>query len=129
MTNKKMKKKIDGFDEVMHYFYIDVIGGAIWRMNHDVSHGRMIMTPKLQKEMKEICGLQQYCAQQLTKFGIDPKSAKNRPDGDYWKWYGHWDNWKKAMTDEEWQHFDSIMDKEEDYSDLLPKNKWNETIK
>ena len=129
MTNEEMKKKIDGFDEVMHYFYIDVIGGAIWRMNHDASHGRMTITPKLHEEMKEMSGLQQYCVQQLTKFGVDPESAKNRPDGDYWKWYGFWDNWKKAMTNKEWQHFDSIMDKEEDYSDLLPKNKWNETTK
>ena len=120
------KQQIDGFDEVMHYFYIDVIGGAIWRMNHDVSHGRMVMTSKIQEEMQELSELQQYSVQQLMEFGVDPESTKDRIDGDYWKWYRHWDDWKKAMTDEEWEHFDNVMSKEEDYEELLPKNKWNE---
>lgn len=126
MLTEDEKAVIDGLDECKLYFTIDGIGGIIWRTGHDISHGRYEMTPELQKDLERLAENQQYALQQLTKFGIDPESAKDRPNGDYWKWYTHWDNWKKKMSDEEWHNIDRKMLKNEDYSDLLPKTKWNE---
>lgn len=126
MLTEEEKIEIENHDECKLYFVIDAIGGFIWRTNHDIGHGRYEMTPGLQQDLERLSEVQKECLQQLSKFGIDPESAKDRPNGDYWKWYTHWDNWKKEMSDEEWRNFDRKMSKLEDYSDLLPKTKWNE---
>lgn len=128
MITDERKKEIEEFDEVKSYFFIDAIGAFTWRMSHDASHGRIDMTPELQKALEDMHEEQVYCAQQLTKFGVDHESVKNRPDGDYWKWYNHWHNWHQGMSDEQWNEVNSKMVKNEDISHLLPKNKWNEIL-
>ena len=120
------KAKIDKFNEVISYFFIDTIGGFIWRTNHDAGHGRLTITPELQAELTDLSEQQQYCVSQLSKFGVDPESAKNRPEGDYWKWFKHWNDWHHGMSDEEWYELDGKMGKEEDITEFLPKHKWNE---
>jgi len=125
MLTEKEKQEIEGSNECKIYFTIDAIGGFIWRMNHDAGHGRLEITEGIQKDLEHMSELQQFALQQLSKFGIDPESAKDRVNGDYWKWYRHWDNWKKDMSNEEWRNFERKMSKEEDYSDLLPKDSWN----
>jgi hypothetical protein len=120
------KKEIEGFDEAMSYFFIDAIGGFIWRTNHDIGHGRYEMTPEMQKNLTEMFEKQQYCVKQLSKFGVDPESTTDRTNGEYWKWFRHWDSWKQNMTDDEWYVFDQRMSKKEDMTDYLPKTKWNE---
>ncbi len=127
MINEEQKNEILGFDEVTSYFFIDLIGGILWRTQHDASHGRLTITPEIEIGLQELSEQQVFCVQQLTKFGIDPESAKNRPDGDYWKWFTHWDEWKRNMSDEEWDILDTKMRNKEDISELLPKNKWNES--
>lgn len=126
MLTEEQKQEIEGLDECKLYFTIDGIGGIIWRTNHDISYGRYDMTPEMEKDLEQLVEVQQHALQQLSKFGIDPESAKDRVNGDYWKWYRHWDNWKKEMSDEEWRNLDRKMSKQEDVSDMLPKTKWNE---
>lgn len=126
MITEKRKELIENFDEVMSYFFIDSIGGFIWRANHDASHGRIEMTPELQQALNELHEEQTLCVNQLTKFGVDPESAKDRANGDYWKWYGHWKNWVESMSDEQWNEIDRRMNNEEDITEFLPKIKWNE---
>lgn len=126
MLTEDEKVMIEGLDECKLYFTIDGIGGIVWRTGHDISHGRMEMTPELEKDLEHLGEYQKYAVQQLTKFGVDPESAKDRPNGDYWKWYRHWDNWKKEMSDEEWRNLDRKMSKKEDISNMLPKTKWND---
>jgi hypothetical protein len=120
------KTKIEGFDEVTTYFFIDMIGGILWRTNHDVSHGRYPMTPEMIIELAELREQQEYCVQQLSKFGVDPESAKNRPDGNYWKWFEHWHDWQHGMSNDAWHELDRKMSAKEDITDMLPKHKWNE---
>ena len=120
------KELINGFDELTSYFFIDAIGGFIWRINHDASHGRIDISKEMQDDLNKLSVEQQYCVSQLGRFGVNPESTKNRPDGDYWKWFRHWDNWKKNMSDEVWEEFDNKMSNKEDFSDMLPKHKWNE---
>jgi hypothetical protein len=126
MINNKDKKKIEEMDELTSYFFIDMIGGILWRTAHDASHGRFDITPEMQEELDNIREQQVYCVQQLSKFGIDPESAKNRPDGDYWKWFTHWDNWKKGLSDSDWDEVNHLMSEKQSMDKYLPKNKWNE---
>jgi hypothetical protein len=93
------KKKVDEFDEVTAYFFIDMIGGILWRTNHDASHGRITITPGMQEDLNKMREMQEYCVQQLDKFGVDPESAKNKPEGDYWKWFNHWHTWQHDMSE------------------------------
>jgi hypothetical protein len=97
MITDERKQQIQELDECNAYFFIDLIGGILWRTRHDASHGRVNITPAMEQELVDMFEEQVFCIQQLSKFGVDPDSAKNRPNGDYWKWYEHWDNWKKAM--------------------------------
>lgn len=120
------KTKIEGFDEVTAYFFIDMIGGILWRTNHDAGHGRITITPEMQNDLNKMAEMQKYCVDQLQKFGIDPESAKNRPDGDYWKWFKHWNDWQHGMSEEVWEELDGKMSREEDVTDMLPKHRWNE---
>jgi hypothetical protein len=126
MITEEEKKQIEEFDEAKLYFLIDMIGGIIWRTQHDIGHGRYTMTPEMHKGLEEISEKQKFCLQQLQKFGVDPKSADDRPNGDYWKWFEHWHDWHHKMSDENWKKLDRRMNAEEDYTDLLPKCKWNE---
>lgn len=126
--SEEVKTMIDEFNEYTAYFFIDMIGGILWRTNHDASHGRLDITPETQKGMEEMREQQVYCVQQLTKFGIDPESAKDRPDGDYWKWFEHWHKWHHGMSAEQWLTVNSKLERNEDISEYLPKNKWNEKL-
>lgn len=126
MVSDEEKTRIEGFSECELYFAIDAIGEIIWRTNHDVGHGRYEMTPDIIENLKELSEFQQHCVQQLSKFGVDPESSKDRRNGDYWKWYHHWDNWKKEMDNDVWWEFDKKMNNQQDYSDMLPKHRWNE---
>jgi len=125
MLSEEEKKEVEEYNECKLYFTIDAIGGFIWRMNHDISHGRIEMSEGIQSDLEHLFEVQQYALQQLGKFGVDPESTNDRVNGDYGKWYRHWDNWKKEMSNEEWRNFDHKMSKDEDYSDLLPKDSWN----
>ena len=126
MITEEEKKEIEGFDEAISYFFIDAIGGYIWRTNHDVGHGRYDMTPEMAEGLAEMSEKLQYCVKQLSRFGVDPESTTDRVDGEYWKWFRYWDSWKNDMSDEEWEIFDRKMCNNEDLSDLLPKTKWND---
>jgi hypothetical protein len=125
MTDEE-KKEIENYAEYALYFMIDGFGSYIWRTNHDIHHDRYPMTPEIEESLKKVSEIQQLCLQQLSKFGVDPESAKDRANGDYWKWYTFWDNWKKDMSDKEWRKLEKKMSQKEDVSDLLPKRKWNE---
>lgn len=127
MTEKE-KLEFDAFSEMMLYFFINAIGGIIWRTNHDIySHGRYPMTPEIEQDLKDMSEKQVYCVSLLSKFGVDPESAKDRENGDYWKWFTHWDSWKKDMDEQTWRIVDNKISKMEDVSEYLPKHKWNET--
>jgi len=80
----------------------------------------------MREELDLLNEKQIYCLKNLNKFGVDPDSVKDRENGDYWKWYSHWDNWKKDMGEEEWLVFDKKMSNKEDVSLYEPKTKWND---
>jgi len=125
MTDEE-KKEIENFDEMTCYFFIDMIGGIIWRTNHDAGHGRYEITPSMQKDLEAMSEKQVYCVSLLGKFGVDPESTNDRTNGNYWTWFRHWDSWKNAMSNDEWNTLDRLMSDKQDVSAYLPKTKWND---
>ena len=125
MLTEEEKKEVEGYNECKLFFTVDGIGGIIWRTNHDASHGRFEITPTMQEELEHLHEYQKYAVSLLSKFGVTPGSENDRPDGDYWKWYNHWNDWKNDMSDEVWYELDTKMSNNEDFSDMLPKDSWN----
>ena len=59
-------KEIEEFDEMKCYFFIDMVGGILWRSSHDAAHGRCEITREMQEDLQLLSEKQQYCVQQLT---------------------------------------------------------------
>lgn len=122
------KEEILKYDEVETYFLIDECGAFMWRMNHEMAHGRIPQEAHvdIQKDIENVRELQTFCVENLMRFGVDPESAKDRENGDYWKWYIFWDNWKKGLSDEDWNVVCSLIEKGESIREYLPKNSWKD---
>ena len=122
MLSEETKQKLEKLNEIDIYFMIDSCGAFIWRMTHDMSHGRISDTVGVSKEIEEVKVIQEFAAQQLLKFGIDPATRSDRPNGQYWKWYNFWNNWhKNELSEKQWNIISNKMEKEEDYSEFYLK--------
>lgn len=126
MITKEQKTDILKMNETDSYFLIDECGAFMWRMTHDMSHGRI---PKeshaaIQEDIDGIWEIQKFVVNNLMKFNIDPESAKDKKNGDYWKWFRFWDNWKKGLSDEDWNSIKQLMKNNESYDKYLPEGTW-----
>ena len=45
-----LKEKLDKGSEIFLWFYIENMGGFLWRMNHDLADGRIESTPGIEKD-------------------------------------------------------------------------------
>ena len=122
MTDQE-KEDILSMDEVMTYFLIDECGAFLFRMAHDMADGKIPEDAHetITTDLVNIRQLQKFTVDNLHRFDVDPESAYNKEDGDYWKWLNHWGDWKNNLTEEEWGKV-SIGE----YEEYLPKHKWNE---
>jgi hypothetical protein len=116
--------------EVDTYFLIDECGAFMWRMNHDMAHGRIPQESHkaIDEDIVAVRELQQFTVDNLQRFGVDPESAKDRKNGDYWKWYGFWDKWKKGLSNEEWNALFELMTTKQSYEKFLPKENWKDFV-
>jgi len=130
MIEEEKKADILKMSEIDSYFLIDECGAFIWRMNHDMAHGRIEHQhhAAIDEDIVGVRELQQFTVDNLQRFGIDPESAKDHENGDYWKWYGFWDEWKKGLSDEDWNAVQQLMNKNESYEKYLPKGNWKDFI-
>jgi len=105
------KNEILELDEVNTYFLIDECGAFIWRMNHEMSHGRIPEEshPAVQEDVNNVYELQKFAVDNLGRFNVDPESAMDKENGEYWKWYRFWDNWKKGLSDEDWNKVNYLL--------------------
>ena len=108
------KNQVKEFSEVELFFYIDGIGGILWREAHDYADDRFEVTEEVFKENQEYYqAMQSENSQKLPEFGIDPETTKDRPNGDYWKWYNHWKSWMNSFSNIEWEKFNQKLNKKE----------------
>lgn len=123
------KDKFLNLNEVDTYFLIDECGAFMWRMNHSMARG-LIDEDKhaeVQSDINKIREVQKFTVDNLGRFGVDPESAKDRENGDYWKWYHFWDNWKKGLSDPEWNTIYENMVEDKPFENLLPKGNWRDS--
>ena len=140
MKDEEYQEMIKNCSEVDLYLTIDGLGYFVWRMNHDLADGRICDNDKqraevdkdIQKVQKQLEETVPYCS----RFGVDyeliekenPITGRNVQVAcdDYWKWYRHWDEWKKSLSDEQWDEFQSLKSKSESFDHLLPEKRWND---
>ena len=119
------KKDILSMDEATTYFLINECGMFLFRMNHDLADGRIPEESKADvlKDMNNIREVQMFTAENLQRFGVDPKSVEDKENGEYWKWYTFWDKWKNDLTDDEWKVVSTG-----EYKEYLPKTSWKDEV-
>jgi hypothetical protein len=118
--------KLNEYDS---YFFIDECGAFIWRMNHDMAHGRIPQESHraIDEDIVKVRVLQKFVADNLIKFGVDPESVTDRK-GSYWKWYTFWDSWKKGLSNEDWDAMKLLMTDDKPIDQYLPKGTWQEYV-
>ena len=128
MISEEQTKQILDSDEVMIYFMSDGCGSFIWRMARDMSHGRLPADSisDITEDIENIRELQKFAIDSLTRFGINIDNLVDDGNSEYWKWYRFWDNWKKGLSDEDWNIVNGLMTKEESIKDYLPTNTWRD---
>lgn len=129
MIEEEKKADILKMSEIDTYFLIDECGAFMWRMNHEMAHGRIEKEhhAAIDKDIVAVRELQQFAVDNLMRFGVDPESAKDSK-GDYWKWYRHWDSWKKGLSDEDWNAVNMLMQQKLPYDKYLPEGNWKDFI-
>ena len=127
MTDKE-KKDILKMDEISTFFLIDECGAFIWKMGISLNKGifEKIQEPMIRTDMKNVQDTQQFAVDNLERFGIDPESAKDKDNGDYWKWYRFWNKWKAEIPQKDWEEISTLMKKEKSIKKYLPKKTWRD---
>lgn len=143
MTDEEYINMIKDCSELDLFLTIDALGMFVWRMTHDLSHGRIDGTEEeLEGVRADIKSMQERLEKTVPfceRFGVDFEivEKKNELTGgayktacdEYWQWYRHWDDWKKNLTDDEWQEFQRLHQADEPYEHLLPDGNWQESSK
>lgn len=126
MLEETKKAEILEYNEVNTYFLIDECGAFIWHMSHEMSHGRIPEEAigDVNSDIENVREIQKFAVDNLMRFGVDPKSSEDRKNGDYWKWYRFWDNWKKELTNEEWENVSDALKNNKSFDKYLPKTTW-----
>jgi len=128
MIEENKKAEILKMNEVNTYFLIDECGAFIWRMNHEMGHGRIPQEnhAAIQEDINNVREVQKFAADNLTRFNVDPETVNNRKNGEYWKWYLFWDDWKKGLSNENWNTVNQLMTNNKSIDEYLPKGTWRD---
>jgi len=117
------KKDILSMDEVTTYFLVNECGSFLFNMNHQLADGKIPEESKddILKDMINIRVIQKFTVDNLGRFGIDPESAHDKENGEYWKWFKFWDKWKTDLSEDEWRIVSTGH-----YKEYLPKTTWKD---
>lgn len=115
--------------EIALYAYIDALGGIIWRVNHDISHGRLAITDKIQSELLELQYCIEFAVYNSRRFGVEiPEPKENehvQRTESYNKWFRWWDNYiKNTLTSVEFSKLGELLKNEKDVSHYRPNEDW-----
>ena len=128
MIEESKKQELLAESEVNSYFIINECGAFIFKMGHAMGKDRVNPKdrPAIQKDMRNVQEIQQFIVDNLDRFGVEPASYKDKENGDYWKWYHFWDDWKKSLSDDDWSVISTKIANGESIDIYLPTKKWNE---
>lgn len=105
-----IKDKLDKGSEIFLWFYIEHMGGCLWRMNHDLADGRIESTPGIEKDLVDTREFIEYAVGQLKRFGIEDPKGEGKDK--YWEWYKMWKEYTEALSDVDFKRVDTIMAKD-----------------
>lgn len=127
MTDSEYQIYIETCPEVELYSVINFIGGAIWRINHDMADGRIpreehaSLDKSLSKDRKRL----EKAVDQCTRFGVAmPRRSDGCGSDDYWRWFRWWDAWAKALSNEDFAEMGENMSTKRDLTKWRPKGDW-----
>lgn len=108
----KNKATIDNALEDQLYFIINEAGGFIWRMNHDMRRGDFtdVECVSIKKDIETMRENQLYAIEHLPKYGVQNpfRNEQKHPSAEYWAWFRWWDEFFKAMPEEEWKEYNKV---------------------
>jgi len=109
--DEKFEDAILKCSELELYLTIDGMGGYIWRMNHDMGHGRIPSHEAIDKDLARMQVDIEKAVGQTVRFGVkepfQPESKSASPE--YFKWLRCWDQWKRELSDEEWNEVNDTL--------------------
>ncbi len=99
--------------EILVYYAIDQLGGFIFHMNHDMSHGRIpeASWPAIDADILIARNESKQIVQSLTRFGLEkPTDEEGHPTPEYWKWFQWWNDYSKSMTKDQFAAMEKATD-------------------
>jgi len=124
--DSNLKRIVENGPEIYAYMYIQQLGGAIWRLNHDAADGRIPDSPKIDRDIAEMRKQQLELIKSLSKYGVEPLNEDGHPTEQYWKWYHWWNNYIEGLPQIDWQRLDKEMSENIDVSNWRPPGSWKE---
>jgi hypothetical protein len=111
------------------YFYINLFGGIIWRLNHDMADGRIEANIDLSPYQYAI----EYCVMHTTRFGVEieePKAGEHVKQTDsYWAWFRWWNNYfQRTLSQDEYEDYCHKVANGEDVSQFRPAGDWRNNV-
>ena len=111
------------------YHIINMIGGMIWRANHDAADGRITGNFDLSKEQYAI----EYCVMQTTRFGVEipePKEGEHvERTASYNAWFKWWNEYfQHTLRQEDFDAYNKKASAGEDVSKYRPAGDWRDNI-
>ena len=127
--------KEDGIEKVLNgsevdlYFIINMLGGYIWRTNHNVAHGRLEITKSMAEDLIEAQYVIEYCVLNTKRFGVEIPEPKEgchiERTESYNQWFRWWNNYfQYTLNNDEYQEFEQIYEKGGDISKFKPEGNW-----
>lgn len=132
MINKEYKEFVEKASEPIIYFMIEEAAAYIHHMglkfiNKEIKPEHII---QVQKSIQEVSDRHKFLVNNAMRFGVneiyEEKNGKSYSSLEYRRWYTHWDNWKKNLTNTQWETVRNKLAKGETFNDLLPTTKWND---
>jgi hypothetical protein len=108
------------------YFFIEALGGFVWTPSHlPESQGTTMARHAFGEKNEYYRALQDANIQKLSSFGVDPKSAHDLVNGEYWKWYAFWQQWHESLTKDQLLQLHDNAKHGLSVEEFLPQMQWN----
>jgi hypothetical protein len=93
------KKELESACEQHIWLTIEGLGGVVWRMEHDLSDGRIESTPEIEEDLLKMREMSKFAARQISRFRAEVLDENGRPKKEYWDWYETWKEYVEELSD------------------------------